>query len=97
MPDGPRPRASHRAAARLAPMGFGRYRGVRVTAKRRLVPIAEVQQHIECLRKLGVQIGAVDIRADGVTVYPPANSNPGNSLGDYINRNPLGKKTARER
>lgn len=48
-----------------------------MTARRRLVPIAEVEQHIECLRKLGVQIGAVDIRADGVTIYPPAN-NPGN-------------------
>lgn len=45
-----------------------------MTAKRRLVPIAEVEQHIELLRRLGVQIGAVDIRADGVTVYPPANS-----------------------
>lgn len=44
-----------------------------MTARRRLVPIAEVEQHIECLRKLGIQIGAVDIRADGVTVYPPAN------------------------
>lgn len=47
-----------------------------MTAKRRLVPIAEVEQHIEMLRRLGVQIGAVDIREDGVTVYPPAN-NPG--------------------
>ena len=48
-----------------------------MTAKRRLVPTAEVEQHIELLRRLGVQIGAVDIRADGVTVYPPANT-PGN-------------------
>lgn len=45
-----------------------------MTAKRRLVPLAEVEQHIEMLRRLGVQIGAVDIRADGVTVYPPANT-----------------------
>lgn len=44
-----------------------------MTAKRRLVPLAEVEQHIELLKRLGVQIGAVDIRADGVTVYPPAN------------------------
>lgn len=53
-----------------------------MTARRRLVPIAEVEQHIECLRKLGIQIGAVDIRADGVTVYPPAN-NPGTAYDRY--------------
>jgi hypothetical protein len=45
-----------------------------MTAKRRLVSTAEVEQHIELLRRLGVQIGAVDIRADGVTIYPPANT-----------------------
>ena len=55
-----------------------------MTARRRLVPIAEVEAHIECLRRLGVQIGAVDIRADGVTVYPPANSNaPGAAYDRY--------------
>lgn len=53
-----------------------------VTAKRRLVPIAEVEQHIEMLRRLGVQIGAVDIREDGVTVYPPANT-PGTAYDRY--------------
>lgn len=68
-----------------------------MTARRRLVPDAEVRRVLATLRECGVQIGAVDIRADGVTVYPPANSNPGDSLGDYINRNPLGKKAARER
>jgi hypothetical protein len=50
-----------------------------VTAKRRLVPLAEVEQHIELLRRLGVQIGAIDIRSDGVTVYPP-NQTPGNDF-----------------
>lgn len=54
--------------------GNDRYRGERMTAKRRLVPIGEVEMHIENLRRLGVEIGAVDIRADGVTVYPPANA-----------------------
>lgn len=48
-----------------------------MTARRRLVPTAEVEQHITALRKLGVAIGAVDIRADGVTVYPPQQQ-PGN-------------------
>jgi hypothetical protein len=53
-----------------------------VTAKRRLVPTAEVEEHIELLRRLGVQIGAVDIRADGVTFYPPAN-NPGTAYDRF--------------
>lgn len=53
-----------------------------MTARRRLVPLAEVEQHIELLRRLGVQIGAVDIRADGVTVYPPANT-PGTAYDRY--------------
>jgi hypothetical protein len=48
-----------------------------MTAKRRLVPESEVRSMIETLRSMGVQIGAVDIRSDGVTVYP-ANQTPGN-------------------
>jgi len=50
-----------------------------MTAKRRLVSTKEVEDHILALRKLGVQIGAVDIRADGVTVYPPEQT-PGNDF-----------------
>lgn len=53
-----------------------------MTAKRRLVPTSEVQEHIELLKRLGVQIGAIDIRADGVTVYPPANT-PGTAYDRY--------------
>lgn len=45
-----------------------------MTARRRLVPDAEVRRVLDTLREYGVQIGAVDIRADGVTVYPPANT-----------------------
>lgn len=45
-----------------------------MTAKRRLVPLTEVKEALDFLREYGVQIGAVDIRADGVTVYPPANT-----------------------
>lgn len=51
---------------RRQPQGGGRG----VTAKQRLVPPAEVEKHILLLRSLGVEIGAVDIRADGVTVTP---------------------------
>jgi hypothetical protein len=53
-----------------------------VTARRRLVPDAEVKRVLATLRECGVQIGAVDIRADGVTVYPPAN-NPGTAYDRY--------------
>lgn len=56
-----------------------------MTARRRLVPLAEVEQHIELLRRLGVQIGAVDIRADGVTVYPP-NQSPGNDFDRWLSQ-----------
>lgn len=50
-----------------------------MTAKRRLVPTAEVEQHIQLLRRLNVPIGAIDIRGDGVTIHPPAESQTGNA------------------
>jgi hypothetical protein len=53
-----------------------------VTARRRLVPDAEVKRVLATLRECGVLIGAVDIRADGVTVYPPANT-PGTVYDRY--------------
>jgi hypothetical protein len=53
-----------------------------MTAKRRLVPTAEVEQHIELLRRLNVPIGAIDIRGDGVTIHPPAESQGGGSAYD---------------
>lgn len=42
-----------------------------MTAKRRLVPLAEVKEALDFLRKEGVSIAGVDIRVDGVTFYPP--------------------------
>lgn len=57
-----------------------------MSARRRLVPTAEVEKHIETLRRLGIQIGAVDIRADGVTVYP-ANHQPGNAYDRWKAQN----------
>lgn len=53
-----------------------------MTARRRLVPDSEVRRVIDTLRQCGVSIGAVDIRADGVTVYPAAN-NPGTAYDRY--------------
>ena len=60
-----------------------------MTARRRLVPLAEVEEHIALLRKLGVQIGTVDIRSDGVTVFPP-NQTPGNDFDRWKAENSRG-------
>lgn len=56
-----------------------------MTARNRLVSTAEVEKHIQLLRKLGVPIGAVDIRADGVTVYPPQES-AGNDFDKWLRK-----------
>lgn len=48
-----------------------------MTARKRLVSPAEVETHIALLRRLGImpnKVGAVDIRADGVTIYAPTES-----------------------
>ena len=45
-----------------------------MTAKMRLPSDREIKRVINTLRDLGVQIGAVDIRSDGVTVHPPVES-----------------------
>lgn len=41
-----------------------------MTAKRRLIPENEIRSAIELLRELGIEPGAVDLRTDGITVYP---------------------------
>lgn len=64
-----------------------------MTARRRLVPTSEVEQHIELLRRLGLPIGAVDIRADGVTVYPP-NQQVGNEVDDWFKKDALRDRLA---
>ncbi len=45
-----------------------------MNAPNRLVGNREIERVINTLRKLGVQIGTVDIRTDGVTVHPPVES-----------------------
>lgn len=42
-----------------------------MTAKRRLVPLSEVKTAMDFLKREGLAIGAVDIRTDGVTFFPP--------------------------
>jgi hypothetical protein len=50
-----------------------------MTARQRLPSDREIKRVINTLRDLGVQIGAVDIRADGVTVHPPTESGGGSA------------------
>lgn len=49
-----------------------------MTAKRRLVPVSEVQEMLNFLRNEGFVFSAVDVRADGVT-FLPAQQAPGNA------------------
>lgn len=49
-----------------------------MTAKRRLVPVSEVKEMLDFLRKEQITFAGVDIRADGVTFFP-ANAAPGNA------------------
>ena len=70
-----------------------------MSAPRRLVPIAQVKEMFAFLKEQGIEVSkcAVDIGSDYVKVSPPANSNAGESLADYLNRPPLGPKKAGER
>lgn len=42
-----------------------------MTSKRRLVPNSEVVSLMNLWTDRGLRIGAVDVRSDGVTIYPP--------------------------
>lgn len=41
-----------------------------MTARRRLIPDAEIRSVLNTLISYGIQIGTVDVRADGVTITP---------------------------
>ena len=49
-----------------------------MTAKRRLVPLSEVEEMLDFIRTQGIPFSGVDIRADGVTFLPPQQT-PGNA------------------
>lgn len=68
-------------------------------AKRRLVPLAQVRETLDFLRGQGVAVErcTIDIGPDYVRVTPPANTNAGETLGDYINRSARSPKTAERR
>lgn len=58
-----------------------------MTAPRRLVPLNQVKEMFDFLREQGIDVSkcGVDIGKDYVKVSPPANTNTGESLADYLN------------
>ncbi|MDC8755850.1 hypothetical protein OIK40_14470 [Erythrobacter sp. sf7] len=56
-----------------------------MTAKRRLLPESEIRSAIELLRELGIEPGAVDLRSDGITIYPKSESQ-GNAFDAWKNQ-----------
>lgn len=70
-----------------------------MTAKRILVSPAEVEKHLALLKRHGLPIGAVDIRVDGVTIWPPSESPPqaGDRTGESAFDQWLQKDADRER
>lgn len=59
-----------------------------------LVRTEEIERVIGVLRAQGVQIGAVDIRRDGLTVHPPE-SKPGNDFDRWMAKDANRDRSAR--
>lgn len=70
-----------------------------MTAPRRTLPINQAKAILAMLREEGFAVTnyGVDIGPDYLRLIPPANSNAGDSLGDYINRTPHRSKTEKGR
>lgn len=70
-----------------------------MSAPRRLVPMSQVKELFAFLREQGIDVArcGVDIGSDYVKVLPPANSNAGASLADYLNGPSSSPKKAGER
>lgn len=66
-----------------------------MTARRRLIPLAEANAALDLLAARGFDISqcTVDIGPDYVRLTPPANSNAGDTLANYINRPAHSPKT----
>lgn len=58
-----------------------------MTARRRLIPSAEIRETLDLLREYGVDLAAsvIDISGNGVRVSPPANESPapGNAFDQW--------------
>jgi hypothetical protein len=55
-----------------------------MTAKRRLIPMSEAREALDLLRSYGIDLAAcaIDIRADGISVTPPADT-PRNGYDEW--------------
>ena len=60
-----------------------------MTARRRLLPESEIRSTIELMRELGIEPGAVDVRADGITVYPKSQTQRDDFDAWKANKNPV--------
>lgn len=65
-----------------------------MTARRRLLPENEIRSAIELLRELGIEPGAVDVRSDGITVYPK-NEGQGSAFDAWKASKPNSDRPAR--
>lgn len=52
----------------------------------KLLSSAEIKRVIKAAKDAGVAIGTVDIRADGIAIYPPSES-AGNAFDAWIKNN----------
>lgn len=67
-----------------------------MTARRRLIPDSELRRALDTARDYGIQIGSIDIRSDGVTIYPVSSqSKPGNDFDRWISQDQNSDQTAR--
>ncbi len=55
-----------------------------MTAKRRLIPMSEATEALDLLRSYGIDLAAcaIEIRADGISVTPPAGT-PRNAYDEW--------------
>lgn len=65
-----------------------------MTARRRLVPLSEVEEALDFLRRKGIAFSGVDIRSDGVTFFP-ANHDAGNGYDRWKAKDQDRDRTAR--
>lgn len=66
-------------------------------ARKKMPSDREIQRVIRQLRELGIPVGAVDIRFDGVTVHPPAPPppTPGNAFDQWLEQDAHRDRPAR--
>lgn len=49
----------------------------------KLLSSTEIKRVIAAARKAGLEFGAVDIRADGITLHPPTEQRESNAYDDW--------------